>query len=101
MKDKAKILSSLMSHEDLTHGAQEVSKKTNLTKSISKILVSATQSPQKGAVTRASQNASMSIAKAHGTTRGSIDLSSSRALSSRQLAGSSKQLSKAWGLLYK
>ncbi len=45
MKDKAKILSSLVSHEDLSRGAHEGQKRTGLSKSISKILVSATQSP--------------------------------------------------------
>ncbi len=54
MRDKAKILSSLMAHEDIMHGTQDSGKNSILTKNISKILVSATQSPQKGAVTRAS-----------------------------------------------
>ena len=90
MRDKAKILSSLMAHEDINRTA-DMGKNGALTKNISKILVSATQSPQKGVVTRASHNASMSIAKAHGSARGSMDL-----------GGSSRILNKKfWVQIYK
>lgn len=79
MRDKAKILSSLMANEDLALGGQDISKNSVLTKNINKILVSGAQSPQKGAITRASQNASISIAKAQGV-RGSMDLGGSARL---------------------